>query len=55
MRIRFNLLYASYTCVKDKETDRKFEAMKRKLLEINILHFLLRKVCLQMFFGSDAG
>jgi hypothetical protein len=46
---------------KDKENDRKFKAMKRKLLEISILNFLMRKVCLEMFFGnpfnvrSDAG
>jgi hypothetical protein len=46
---------------KDKETDRNFKAMIHKLLEINTLNFLKRKVCLQMYFEcpfndrSDAG
>jgi hypothetical protein len=46
---------------KNKETDRNFKALICKLLEINILDFLMRKVCLQMCFGSpfnagsDAG
>jgi hypothetical protein len=61
MKIRFNLLYASINVFKDKETERNFKALICKLLEINILNFLMRKVCLQMCFGSpfnagsDAG